>query len=613
MKHILNFTVSLWEARNAVTKWRCAIANGIVFSSIVINPLLAQAEPSLSVVYPPPEHKTTAERIFFIGTASSSGEVLVNGQKVNRSPQGHFAPSFPLEIGENSFTLRHGQEELQITVTRVSNQPEIPEGVGFAENYLIPATDIARLPGELICFSAVAAPNATVDVKLGRERIALFPETTVIELPPNSAVLTAENQPTTIASSGKYQGCKSFTATGNWGNPVFEVSLAGERFTQEGTGEIEILSPNNLEVIEVIADAGVARTGASTNYSRLTPLPKGTRATVTAREGEWLRLDYDGWIKESETQPIPNSIPPRSLIRSITSQQLSDSTEIIFPLQVPVPISIQQGDNTITLTLYNTTAQTDTIKLNDDPLIKRLDWQQVTPTEIAYTFYLKTEQQWGYDIRYEGTSLIFSLHHPPKLSIRKNQPLQGIKILLDPGHGGDESGAKGATGYPEKAINLVISQLLAQKLTDLGATVHLTRETDIDVSLQDRVKDIQELKPDIALSIHYNALPDSGDAENTQGISTFWYNPQAHSLAIFLHNYLTEKLDRPSYGVFWNNLALTRPHTAPTVLLELGFMINPWELEWITNSQEQERLSKAIAEAITAWFLSSSTKLNSKY
>ena len=71
-----------------------------------------------------------------------------------------------------------------------------------------------------------------------------------------------------------------------------------------------------------------------------------------------------------------------------------------------------------------------------------------------------------------------------------------------------------------------------------------------------------------------------------------------------MHNYLTEQLDRPSYGVFWNNLALTRPHTAPTVLLELGFMINPWELEWITNSQEQEKLSNAIAKAIVTWFAS---------
>ena len=68
-----------------------------------------------------------------------------------------------------------------------------------------------------------------------------------------------------------------------------------------------------------------------------------------------------------------------------------------------------------------------------------------------------------------------------------------------------------------------------------------------------------------------------------------------------MHNYLVEKLNRPSYGVFWNNLALTRPHTTPIVLLELGFMINPEEFEWITNANSQKELVMTIADGIDAW------------
>jgi N-acetylmuramoyl-L-alanine amidase len=59
---------------------------------------------------------------------------------------------------------------------------------------------------------------------------------------------------------------------------------------------------------------------------------------------------------------------------------------------------------------------------------------------------------------------------------------------------------------------------------------------------------------------------------------------------------------RPSYGVFWNNLALARPASAPSVLLELGFMSNPEEFEWITNPSEQQRMAQAIANGITQWF-----------
>ena len=64
---------------------------------------------------------------------------------------------------------------------------------------------------------------------------------------------------------------------------------------------------------------------------------------------------------------------------------------------------------------------------------------------------------------------------------------------------------------------------------------------------------------------------------------------------------VTRNLNRPSYGVFWNNLALTRPHEAPAVLLELGFMINPTEFEWITDSAEQDKLAEAIADSVETW------------
>lgn len=578
-----------------------AIALGGIASAIALTGLVAQAEQPLAVVYPPQDHQTNAEQIFLIGTAPGSGDVLVNGQKIKRSPQGHFAPSFPLQIGENRFQLEHKQQKLEVTVTRLSNQTEPLSKVAFAPNSLTPAVDVTKQPGESVCFSAIAPPEAKVSVGLGGKFIPLLPQSESVSLPPNSGVLVDDNAPDLAKINGQYQGCTQFNRSGNFGKPEFEVNYQGDRFSQESEGAITVAKAQNLEVVEVTADSGVARTGPSTNYSRLTPLPQSTRARVTGKEGEWLRLDYGAWIKAAETKKLTPNSPTQSLIRSITSRQLTNTTEIIFPLQVPVPVEVNQADDSFILTLHNTTAQTDTIRLDDNPLIERLDWQQTNDNEIAYTFRLKTDQQWGYDLRYEGTSLILTLRHPPKVSSQKQLPLSGMRILLDPGHGGEEKGARGPTGYPEKTINLIISQQLEQELSKLGAKVYLTRTKDIDLGLKERMQMIQEIKPDLAFSIHYNALPDNGDAENTQGISTFWYHPQAHDLAISMQEHLTKSLNRPSAGVFWNNLALTRPQIAPTVLLELGFMINPWEFEWISNQSEQKKLVKAIAQGIVNW------------
>ena len=574
---------------------------GLVLFNFLVTSSVALAQEPLLVVFPPTNYQTSTEKIFFIGTAPPDGQVLINGKLVNRSKAGHFSPSFPLQLGENIFKVRYQNQEREIKIIRVSTQPELPQGLGFAKDSLTPAVDIARLPGELICFSAVAPPQATVSVNLVNQNIALLPQPSLAQLPPNSSILTGLNQPN-LSILTKYQGCTTVANAADLGKPQFNLQLNDQRITQTGLGKIEILAPTQLGVAEIASESGVTRTGPSTDYSRLTPLPKGTMASVTGKEGTWLRLDYGAWINSKETKIISGAVAPQTVIRSVGYRQLAEATEMRFPLETAVPVSVEQGNNSFILTLYNTTAQTDTIRLDDDPLISRLDWQQVSPTQVKYTFNLKKLQQWGYKLRYDNTTLVLTLRHPPQLKNSKRLPLSGIKIVLDPGHGGKESGASGPTGYLEKDVNLIISQLLRDELVKRGAKVVMTREDDRDVSLGERQTIINKQEPAIALSIHHNSLPDNGDAEKTKGFGTFWYHPQSHSLAVFLQNYVVKKLGKPSYGVFWNNLALTRPSAAPAVLLELGFMSSPDEFEEIVNPQAQKKMANILADGITKWF-----------
>ncbi|MDF5715410.1 MAG: N-acetylmuramoyl-L-alanine amidase [Rhizonema sp. NSF051] len=576
---------------------------GLVILTIVTPSVVVAQEQSLKIVFPQTNYKTTAERLFFLGTAPPSGQVTINGKQINRSKAGHFAPSLPLQLGENIFTVRYLNQELQIKVTRVSIQPEVPKGLAFAKESLMPAVDLARLPGELICLSASATPNASVSAKLGNQTISLLPQPQQAQLPNNLAALTGRNQSSTRSIAGKYKGCTIVEVSGDLGQPQFELTLNGQTVSEPGVGKILILSPAQLPVVEVIAESGVARTGPSSDYSRLTPLPKGTRSTVTGIEGDWLRLDYGGWIKSKETRILPGATPPRTIIRSVGYRKLKTATEMVFPLEAAVPVNVQQGTRTFILTLYNTTAQTDIIRLDDNPLISRLDWQQLpAPLKgVQYTFNLKKDQQWGYKLRYNGTNLVLTLRNAPVFST-KSKPLSGIKILLDPGHGGKESGASGPTGYLEKDLNLTVSKLVRDELVKRGATVVMTRQDDREVSLEARQEIIAKEQPALAISIHHNSLPDDGNAEKIKGFASFWYQTQAHSLALFLNNYIVKNLHRPSYGVYWDNLALTRPAIAPSVLLELGFMSNPNEFELITKPQEQKKTAVAIADALVEWF-----------
>ncbi|MEM6500832.1 MAG: N-acetylmuramoyl-L-alanine amidase [Cyanobacteria bacterium P01_C01_bin.89] len=596
----------------------------------MVNPMMAKAHPTgqvsaeistataakLQVVYPPEAHKTTSDRIFLIGSGGPGVTVTAgDGEAVgiHQSPQGNFAPSFPLTMGENRFILRQGNRTLTRVVTRAPVR--VPGDSGWVDDQVLPQGNLGRLPGEQLCFRATGLVSLSlmglsplVQFTGGRSSINIPVSIQGAGAPllDNKAALVDQTDPNgDNPLLGFYGGCGTLpTVAGNYGPGV----LQGGRGSV-ALGTLEILDPDRLPMVEVTAMGGVARTGPSTNHSRLTPLPQGTRATVTGYDGEWLRLSYGAWIRQRETTAVSNGEPLPARLRSVTSRPprngahlstLDNATEIRFPLDRTVPVSLDQGDRHVTLTLHNTIAETDIVAVSRDAAVERVTWQQTEPTTLQFRVDLRG-RPWGYKVRYHNNTLVLRLKHPPILGQNSAQPLQGTVILIDPGHGGDERGAIGPTGYPEKDANLLVSLALRDALQAKGARVVMTRDTDKFVSLGDRQTLIAETEPTLALSIHFNALPDSGNAENTAGIGMFWYHPQAQHLSEHLQDALTRRLNRPTYGVFWNNLALTRPSAAPAVLLELGFMIHPEEFEWIRDAQTPSAIATVLTDAITTW------------
>jgi N-acetylmuramoyl-L-alanine amidase len=87
--------------------------------------------------------------------------------------------------------------------------------------------------------------------------------------------------------------------------------------------------------------------------------------------------------------------------------------------------------------------------------------------------------------------------------------LEGVKICLDPGHGGDahKRGYKrGGTGVREAEVNLRVAKYLREFLVTAGAEVLLTRAADVDVSLAERAAIANEWDADLFISLHHNAI-----------------------------------------------------------------------------------------------------------
>ncbi|MDP1819038.1 MAG: N-acetylmuramoyl-L-alanine amidase [Acidimicrobiales bacterium] len=88
-------------------------------------------------------------------------------------------------------------------------------------------------------------------------------------------------------------------------------------------------------------------------------------------------------------------------------------------------------------------------------------------------------------------------------------PVTGATVVLDPGHGGVEPGARGPAGTAEKDVNLAIAQEVERRLEALGAIVVLTRTGDYRITLASRAAIATALTPVLFLSIHHNAEPDA--------------------------------------------------------------------------------------------------------
>ncbi|WP_171016684.1 cell wall-binding repeat-containing protein [Pseudalkalibacillus caeni] len=242
------------------------------------------------------------------------------------------------------------------------------------------------------------------------------------------------------------------------------------------------------------------------------------------------------------------------------------------------------------------------------------------------------------------------------LELSNKLPLFGKTVVLDAGHGGFDNGASSSDGkYKEKDLNIQFTEKAAGYLKDLGANVILTRKpgNDVYISLEDRSKFSNSQNADLFVSIHH----DSSYSEATRGVSVHWssYRPAIETDDVYIRmdgkNYEYVKEDTEGKRFFYkdngeiktvsyfgnvvaydptpspaavkskqlvpllynalrteefsqggytkdHNLYVTRWTTMPSVLVELGFMSNPYEVNLLANQNIQHERAKILANTI---------------
>lgn len=172
-----------------------------------------------------------------------------------------------------------------------------------------------------------------------------------------------------------------------------------------------------------------------------------------------------------------------------------------------------------------------------------------------------------------------------------------MKIMIDPGHGGDDNGA--AYGYAEEDdINLSIGYLLRCLLQQEGYEVYMTRERDIYVPLAKRCDYANHIGVDLFISLHCDAWHD----ETTKGISTHIYtnaNADTEKIADKIHSVLIEKFPtHTNRGLKRSNFYVLRNTKMPALLVECEFISNYDMRKWLHEPENQYDIATAIVEGV---------------
>ena len=484
-------------------------------------------------------------------------------------------------------------------VTRRSPVRQPPVTAGILDDTIQPSSEVWKQPGDIACFEAIGTPNAEMSLQLWDSRIQLVEQSSATSLPAANEILTQTPAAETVSQPGLYRACAQLPhgKAGMETTPQLTLSIDGQVVTKP-TAPLKVLDPDRVLVARANTDDAIARNGPSTNYIRYSPWPKGTESRIIGRENDWLHTASERWIASGEVDIEAVAEPPSSAIGSTQLVRVGEWTELRLPMTLRLPYNVVEEPGQLILDIDGAVLQTDFFKLTpDNPLVEDVSWSQVSPDRVRYILHLTQDYAWGYDINYEGTTLVLRVRHAP--DVDASAPLRGLKVAIDPGHGGSiDLGTSGHTGMREKDLVLNVSQRLQRLLEQQGATVLMTRTQDVFVPLADRADLQVEQEPHLFVSLHYNALPDSGNAETTSGIGSFWYFPHSRSLAEALHLDLVNQLGQADYGHFFSSLAVIRATTCPSVLLELGFAIHPEEFELISTPIHQQRTAEAIAQSL---------------
>ena len=426
--------------------------------------------------------------------------------------------------------------------------------------------------------------SVNIEASVSKQVVAQVDHLNIRKEPSTSASVLSQlftgQKATYIKESGDWIQIEYNNFTG-WINKKY-ISVVEE--SSENTNDDTATSQQEAEELNyftVNVSAVNIRKKPDLSSKKLGTIKLGEQFEVLSRDGNWIEIEYSknkkGWVYSFygtfSTTKVENSNSDSNNNDKQYAQIIYNGTNIREEpsTQATVVKRANGGESYEIISISN-------------------DWYEINvdgKKAFVANWVVKLEQS---QMPTEGNT--------NKKPARKKGTLNGLTIVIDPGHGGNDHGTTGVNKTPEKGINLLTAELLTSKLRSAGAEVILTRESDKYVDLRKRVAISNQYNADAFISIHY----DAHELSSVTGFTTYYTNSNQKELAQAIHKGLSSKITLRDRGAQPGNYLVLRENPKPAVLLELGYLSNRDEERTVTTDYFREQATQGIYNGLIAYF-----------
>ena len=563
----------------------------------------------LEIAYPDGGKDTTyTDQYYITGHSDPSQPLLLDGQELTRtSTNGTFGVLVDTPEGEHTFTFQQGDQAVTVTLTHPSAQSQPTPISTILRSSLFPTFDYGVTAGEELEISCTAPAGATVTASLGDTTITLEQQVPGVQ----QGIPAVYSAVITVPDVG--------AETVNLGQITYVLGYNGQNTSYRSAGSVYAAGKDARLAVEINTFL-TASYSEATGYDQTLSEPKnGARDYVVGLEGGRYKLESIGYVGVEWVRFLEGSVDLFSHIVDIRFEDTDDAEILTLLGSSPNTYQAQVNEDSLVITLYNTYVDNPDLSFYSSTLFDSSTVVNNSDGSATFTFHFAPDSRfWGYDVSYdENDYTVIYCKKAPVLSSTFGRPLEGVSVVLDPGHDGGSRealenydpgalGVGGVTGAYEARLNFAVSAVLKYRLEQLGATVVYTRDsTDGEkLSLQDRLQLTWVEKPDFFISVHHNSSALNVDANTLSGTEVYYSNPLSKTFAQNITDQFNGKEIRKTADPLDWAFLVTRSRFCPSVLVEVGYMSNPTEHEDcsdpLTIFREACALADAVVESIPA-------------